>query len=162
MMDKIAFDKSWKFQKHYLPEVEDILREHSYMWVDTRISTKYEDTKEATDVVSINTAIRFAVRIRRWKYLLKYKDLTIRSYSQGYKTELKKIKDGAGDFYLYCWENQTRDGICAYWLIDMSALRDSGLLDRATSRTNNDGTAFITIKEWELKDAGALLVDWSK
>jgi hypothetical protein len=160
MKDRHSFDKNWKFQERYLPEVEDILREHSYMWVDTRIGTKHEDTKQATDMVGLDNDVSFAVRVRRGGYL-KWKDLTIRSYCRGYKTELQKVKEGAGDYYLYCWTDYTGDDICAYWIINMDTLRQSGLLEKTEETDNGDGTRFIAIKEWELKKAGALLVDWS-
>jgi len=155
-MADYTFDANWKFQEEFIPQIDDILQQYAYLWASSRLGTFKEDTKQATDWVATTEAASFAVRIRRYGYI-RYKDLTIRSYCRGYKTEIDKLKQGHGDFYLYAWTDS--DQIIAYWLIDLNKVREADLLNRATSRSNGDGTAFITISEHELKSAGAIIAD---
>jgi hypothetical protein len=100
-----------------------------------------------------------AVRVRRSGYDKRFKDLTIRSYNKGHKTEVDKLRAGHGDYYLYCWTDAA-GRISSYWIIDLDTVREAGLLEKPTSRSNHDGTMFLTISRKELVVAGALLVDW--
>jgi hypothetical protein len=96
-----------------------------------------------------------AVRIRRAN--VRWRDLTIRSRIGHAKTEIHKIREGFGRYYLYCWTNESN--IISDWiLVDLNQLRESGLLENRKEITNKDGyTAFINIPAIELAANGCLL-----
>ncbi len=151
------FKLNWDFQKQYYGQVMDILRYLSYMWTDYRPGTEKEDMKQATDFVPESYTPAIAVRIRRTGYQT-YKDMTIRTYKNGHKTEIHKLREGFGDYYLYCWTDD-RNNITEYWFIDLDNLRESGLLSPPYKEKENSGgnTRFMAITKKQLLECGALL-----
>lgn len=143
------FKENWDFQKTYYPQIESIIRKNSFNFITIRIADVQKDTQEATDfIVSIDGG-DIAVRIRRSKY--KDRDLTIRSYCGGHKTEINKIKEGFGKYYLYCWTNENQE-ILEWILVDLNKLRHSKLLEITPEIENKDGyTRFISISTEKLK-----------
>lgn len=90
------------------------------------------------------------VRIRR--HDCDYRDLTIRSISRnGGKTELQKLREGFGDWYIYCWTNEKQQ-INEWMLINLNCVRESGLLGiYREDIPNGDGTFFRVVSFTELR-----------
>jgi hypothetical protein len=114
---------------------------------DFKIASAQEDLKDATDmVITTSGEKKIAVRIRRgnvWQ-----RDLTIRAWrASGVKTEWPKIKEGAGDYYLYGWEGPEKLSLVDWVLVDLHQLRASGLMECQWNLIRNpDGlTGFYAI-----------------
>jgi hypothetical protein len=137
------FNDNWNFQAGYYSQIKEIIKENASKFIKIDVADYESDVKRATDFVVKVTGGDVAVRIRRANQ--KYRDLTIRSYNNGHKTELQKIKDGYGQFYLYCWTNDN-DEICEWILVDLESLRNSGILENRSEISNKDGrTKFIAV-----------------
>lgn len=145
----------------HIPDCIDLLYQCLRYLVKIKPSSVKEDTKYAVDlVIDIPGVGDVAVRVRRPKYRDRYRDLTIRAYrTSGTKTELEKIRDGFAKFYLYCWLNY-KGKIEDWILIDLDALRKSGLLDNPRITANNDGkTGFADFHDFELRRANCLIAE---
>lgn len=162
---KATFVKNFAFQKPYLPEVADILRQHIHKLIlqqriSFRVGTLEEDMKHATDMVLEITSLdmTIAVRLRRSEKC-KWRDFTIRSkVPSGYKTEIDKLREGFARWYFYGWVNQS--SIQQYAIIDLDKLRqDTDLLQRSWRLIPNVGidTEFIAIPMDTVIDAGAIV-----
>lgn len=154
-----TFQTNFDWQQCYLPQVSKILRLHAGYFVDFVISNEEQDTRQATDMVlTVSGAGTFAVRIRRPDCV--YRDFTIRSQSRGGgKTELEKLREGWGNWYLYAWCDQ-RDQLSEWVLVDLHCLRESGLLERKRrEQPNGDGTFFIAIPVPELRTAESVIAE---
>lgn len=109
----------------------------------------YDDMNLETDVIVFGT-LRIALRVRRG-YSSNFGDIALRSHLRsGGRTEVHKIRDGLGDYYLYCW---TADGstINEWMLIDLDRFREE--MDNCLviyEHFNGDGSAFNTYSIREL------------
>lgn len=107
-----------------------------------RESTFNEDTKQCTDIVGYDISykmIRIAIRIRDYKYRDRFNDFTIRS------TQYPKLKVKDIQYYLYGWQS-AQIGIREYYILDMTKIRQSGILEESYNlKYNNDGTKFYVI-----------------
>ena len=152
------FKKNFSFQDGYLQQIQSIVSLNLQHMVTFRKGTQIEDSYQSTDmVINIDMGVAIAVRIRRPD--CKYRDLTIRSRSWGNgKTEIDKLRDGWGDWYLYAWQNK-QNVLDEWMLINIHAMRSSGLLgSKKVSRFNTDGkTAFISYSIDELFKSGSLV-----
>lgn len=150
------FKSNFAWQAGLLDNVRAILKQNAMHFVSFEIASDEQDMKQATDMVLRTTSrATISVRCRRSQY--EYRDLTIRTKSRwGYKTEIDKLREGWGDWYLYAWD--TGAGLTDWMLIDLHALRASALLlpGKYQVRPNNDGTAFIAIPLLDLVRAGAI------
>ena len=149
--------KEFEWASQYNGKVMEIIRKLAGKIINVREGTPTEDMKQATDmVVEVNVGA-IAVRVRRIKFNNPYDDVTIRSYSRGNKTEIHKIKEGWGSWYLYAWDR------CNNWVFyDIDRLRDSGLLeDEIKQIPNGDGTRFHSISVKTL-DKHEVIVDCSE
>lgn len=141
---------------NYLESFKDILERNSMHFLSLEVSDYEKDTQEATDMLIKIEGGDVALRVREPSCL--YRDLTIRSRSRwGYKTELDKLKEGFGDWYLYGWGNGY--GIVKeYILIDLHKLREFNLLNITRREiSNGDGTKFISIPIGELQMYGCIV-----
>ena len=148
----------WSWSDGFMPEVARILTLCSLSFFQFRIANAEDDLKRATDLtinIISTQQIAIAVRLRRPHY--QYRDLTIRAArSFGTTTELAKIKNGAGDFYLYGWTEGFH--IREWMLVNLNKLRTSGLLvkPRHVFTNKDQSTGFIAIPYTELRDAGCI------
>lgn len=156
---RVQFKLNYQWQEKYLSQVASIIREHAAHFVKLRLGTQDEDMKQAADMVIDVSGGTIGVRIRRMDVARNYRDFTIRaSVPSGVPTELDKLRAGHGDWYLYAWCDDDKEIITEYILVDLSKLRQSGLLDNRTrSWTNKDGTGFVAIAIHELRQSGALV-----
>lgn len=149
--------EDWSWADGYLPEVQRILTLSALKLLTVEIATTQEDLNKATDLVlRVSGSKAIAVRLRRVDYA--YRDLTIRaSRTSGATTELSKIRQGHGDYYLYGWTKGLT--ITEWMLVDLAALRACGLLERPWKLiSNKEGlTNFIAIPYSILQDAGCLI-----
>ena len=69
-----------------------------------RIADENSDCTQATDMYMYSIrGLRIALRVR-FLNMHTYEDITIRSRTAyNMKTEIHKIREGYGDYYLYCW-----------------------------------------------------------
>lgn len=68
---------------------------------------------------------RVACRVRRHKYLTDYPlDITFRSgRPSGVKTELEKLTEGFGDYFVYAFASADETHLCAWRIIDLRVFR---------------------------------------
>lgn len=138
-----SFEKQFAWQNQFVNQVATILKENAMYLVDVKIAPIEDDLKRCTDMIIEIVGGSVAVRLRNETYK-KFKDFTIRSIvPSGYETEIDKLKNGFGDYYLYGWLNSSF--IIDEWiLVDLGKFRLSGLLDDSDRRNipNKDGTKF--------------------
>lgn len=144
-----------KISDAYLPAFKEILKMNSMNFLTLKVSSYAKDTQEATDMVVEIEGGDVALRVRDAN--IAFRDLTIRSRSKnGGKTELAKLKEGFGDWYLYGWGSQRR--IDEYILVDLERVRKFGILDVERKHIpNGDGTTFVSIPIGELEMCGCII-----
>lgn len=149
------FKDNWNFSEKYMPQVCEVLRANAIYLIDIRVASEQDDVHHSTDLNVNVTGGNVAVRIRRNNKT--FRDLTIRAYKGGHKTEIDKLREGFADWYLYAWEgiNNTFDD---WILVDINILRKSGMLNQNRYITmNTDGdSGFVTYSIPELVSCGAL------
>jgi len=135
--------------EEYKLKIEEIIRSVVGDIIKIKIGTPVEDMKQVTDItIKVRTG-NIAIRNRSdnvpWN---KFHDITIRSIlPSGHKTELDKIKEGRGKWYLYGWQ-YFKDWI----FFDLDFIRERKLLSNRQNIPNKeDGTWFISIPLMELK-----------
>ena len=139
-------DKAWA--DAFLFDIEEVVRGLAGHIIEIRLGTDDEDRKEATDYVVHVASGTIACRIRR---NCSFRDLTIRaSRPSGVQTELAKIREGWGRWYLYMWTE--RDEVVDWIFVDLDKLRASGLLGSAARQRNPDGVTFLPISVPKLTD----------
>lgn len=150
-----TFKQNWDFQSRYYSKIESIIKQNAGEFISVTVADTETDMKRATDFVIKVTGGDIAVRIRRADK--PWRDLTIRSYNNGYKTEIHKLREGFGRFYLYCWENDKHE-LSEWVLVDLDKLRETGLLDKQRKQfENRDGTTcFIAFGIRELEQVGCI------
>jgi hypothetical protein len=153
---KPAVKKDFIYAESKIDQVKEILRQNAMKIVKIEAATPDEDMKQSTDLKVNIKGGDVAARVRR-PYRT-FRDLTIRAYKNGNKTEIDKLREGYADWYLYAWENEF--GTLSEWiLVDINKMRSSGLLfEQRTVRMNGDGrTGFVTYSIEELVRCGALV-----
>jgi len=146
MFGETTFEKNMRVSKKYYPQVKNILRKNASLFVSFEDSTFEQDTEQACDTICVIKGGTIAVRSRR-PYPIR--DFTIRSVPMfGSITEYNKLKKGFADWYIYTWDNGSKD--LEYIIVDLHIFREK-YIDKpnAMNIPNNDGTKFHA---WELKD----------
>lgn len=150
-----------QFQHRLMPQVIDILRRNAGHMLAFRLADKIEDTKQSTDIVlEAENKLQIAVRVRRAS--INRRDFTVRAQVRGGgKTEIHKLREGWGHWYLYAWEHEGR--LAEWMLINLATWRDSGMATQERKLIPNkypngtlDGTGFYAYSVDELKAAQAL------
>jgi len=150
------FKDNWNYAERKMEQVKVILKSNAMHIVSIEVATPEEDMKQSTDLKIKVTAGDIAVRVRR--PYRDFRDLTIRAYNKGSKTEVHKIREGFGDWYLYAWESE--GGKLAEWiLVDIDKMRESGLIYQDKEiRMNKDGyTGFVNFSLQELDSINAII-----
>ena len=97
----------------------------------------HQDMKEATDFLLDSNSGQIACRVLTKKNY--EKDITIRSYKNGHKTEIDKLKEGYAKYYFYAWKTDTK--ILDYVILDIDVFRK--YLDNPIRIVDNgDNTGF--------------------
>ncbi len=146
IQEKIKEDHK-TFKWHY----KEILYRESRNIFKVQQSTTKEDMLEGFDYKIKFQKKEVAVRNREFG-AQKYLDFTIRASSNGYDSEIQKIRKGCGDLYLYVWQTECGSSIDYYMIIDLEAFRSSGLADSdRIYKQNPDGiTGFYAYSFAEL------------
>lgn len=159
------YRKNRKWADQFNEQVTAILRDNSMYIVQIEIAEDFDDRKYATDMHIKVHGGDVAVRLRRPKYFdSDYRDLTIRSrLSNGYRTELDKIKDGFCDWYLVGWIDHQYE-IGEWILVDLDELRRHKLWEGKREipnqpDRNGERSWFIPISAEELRQNGCIVTE---
>lgn len=152
-------DREWA--DSHLDQISAILKQNAAHLMDVQIAPDDVDRTSATDMILHLSGGDVAVRLRRPDCI--HRELTIRSRrATGNRTELSKIQDGFGDWYLYGWCNE-EDQIDEWILVDLDRFREERLWLRHREIPNKDRTTwFIAIFVDELRRSGCLVAEQLK
>jgi hypothetical protein len=145
------YSKQREWADYFMPEQQAIIEEFKgrldFRKAEKKHAYRYdqkEDMERNTDLLIFEyNSLRIALRVRDAN--IKYRDVTIRSYNKGYKTEVDKIKEGFGDYMLYCWGSLDKDKvptISDYLLFDLDCFRKLNDYFYMDNKDNKDGTKF--------------------
>jgi len=123
----------------YLPQIQRVIREVAPQLITIRVSTRSEDVHQASDYVVVTEQGSIGCRVRRPHTWERYGDVTFRSKVRGTrKTEIDKILEGWGRWYLYAWAlDNTSTDLEAWVFLDLDQLRASGLLLKKMREIDN-------------------------
>jgi hypothetical protein len=147
--------------KYFFPKIKKILNKNAYIIGKFINANESQDKIEGFDAVYISQSNKIAVRIRKYQFARKYMDITIRSkYDNGHDTEIHKIKNEYGDYYIYCWETPDGKSIHSYIIFDIKKFVTSGLVNTPTGENipNDDGTYFNTYSVIDMMKAGIIII----
>jgi hypothetical protein len=144
------------FGKSHLEAVHRVLKQNAQHILSIEDAPIEKDLHEATDMIVRVTGGCIALRIRRSH--IRFRDMTIRAKCGNAKTELHKLREGFGDWYLYAWSDGAGD-FADWWFVDLAILRASGLLDdgRAIKMNEDAYTGFISLQKEELTGVSCLI-----
>jgi len=142
----------WAWADGHMGAIVEILKENAMHLLSVKVASSKQDLKRATDLIISVVGGDVAVRIRRPEYRKRWQELTVRAWRLGdIPTELHKIRDGWADWYLYAWSNGN-GGLQDWLLVDLNAMRQSGLLKDPKIIRNRDGrTGFCAFGVGTLK-----------
>ena len=112
-------DKRWS--DRFLPEIKSILGVHLIGEPPVE-----EDAERNTDLMVLKLdAVRIGCRVRKHKFLSRYSDeFTMRcGRPSGTKTELTKVIEGWGDYFLYGFCDAGERSLSAWMLGDLKVFR---------------------------------------
>jgi len=146
----MAWREAKEWSDRFLPQMKRIIGEA--LIVEPPIE---EDMKRNTDLIVLGfKSVRVGCRVRRHEYLSRYGDeFTIRAgHPNGARTEIDKVVDGWGDYFLYGFAD-IREYRLERWLLgDLDLFRRwrEYELKRGckpwSNSTNGDGTSFHSFK----------------
>jgi hypothetical protein len=146
-----AAQRQWS--DYFVPKQQEIIEKYKQRLDFKKINKAYafkydrkEDMERNTDLLIYEyNSLRIALRVRNIENC-KWRDITIRSYNKGYKTELDKINEGFGDYMLYCWgliDKNNQPIIKDYLLFDLDLFRQRhDYFLEESDKPNKDGTKF--------------------
>jgi hypothetical protein len=156
----MGYQRQRTISDKYLNSFKDILIRNSMHFLSLEVSDFEKDTQEATDMVIKVVGGDVALRVREPS--CKYRDFTIRTRSRyGKETEIDKLRNGFGDWYLYGW-GDGHETVLEYILVDLDKVRKFKLLDMPIvaqwgRNRNYDGTEFISIPIGALQMYGCIV-----
>lgn len=147
-------------QLQFFSQIRRILNKNSYMFTNFTESTIDQDMFECFDAVFSFPDVKIPIRIRNYSYQ-KYLDFTIRSRTRyGNKTEIDKLKEGFGDYYFYCWLNESNVRIERYMIIDLNAFRKDVIHTPDSEMSNTDGSGFVTFKLYRIIQTSVMIFEY--
>lgn len=165
----MSFGPNWQFMLDHMPAIREILKElPAKYFLDFATTTPKQDMEQATDLILEIPGGTMAVRMRRNKFYQKALsygfDWSIRYECRGHRTEIDKLRDGFADWYFYGYSANDKDAVIAWWLIDLSLVRDEQLLADSTIQflgwpvhKNNDGTSALYVPLFYLEQTNCIL-----
>lgn len=157
MSDPCSYKGNWDFSQKTMPEVVKLLKKNAHHFIDFAAASRDDDLHHATDYIIAFKGGKIAIRVRRPN--CEHRDLTIRAYNNGSKTEIHKILEGFADYYFYGWTNGNNE-IKEYLLIDLNKLRQSPLLrdwQKHVIMNKDKKTGFVALSPFALLAADVLL-----
>lgn len=162
MNHQMAIRKRWSDQ--YLPDIKSILGRA--LKVDSNFvveATPEEDMRHNTDMIVLaDCGARISCRVRQCKQwsIKNYKnEFTMRcSTPAGGRTEIEKVLNGWGDYFLYGFAAESGPQLFAYFVGDLAIFRmwhsaylgSCGMPPGLPERPNVDGSRFRTYRIDEL------------
>lgn len=146
------------FADSYEETLREIVQNNVGAIAAVEVSGRVADMRAGADFRIIMRSGRDVLsRVRRD---VRYRDFTIRAFAGGSRTELDKLRDGYGGWYVYAWTDESGT-ICDWILVDLDHLRDSGELDkdRPVKRNRDGRTGFISIPIEDLRRADAVAAE---
>lgn len=169
----MSFEKNWNFAEKHMLAIRKILKQMpAEYFMDFAAAPAQQDMEEATDLILFVEGGTMAVRVRRHKYWTKNNDdpeWSVRFRSrQNKKTEIDKLREGLADWYFFAYSQDDKSELAAWWLVDLSQVRDNGLLDDLESwqlaslgwrgpYSNSDGSAGAYFPFDKLEQLGCIL-----
>ena len=162
----MSFSQEFGFAELHMPAVRRVLGElPAKIFFDINTAPIKRDMEEATDLVLSVSSGDIAVRIRRRKFYDRciekgYSlDWSIRVQSNGYRTEIDKLREGFARFYFFAYSEDNKGGIVKWWLIDMDNVRDVDILgENWPVFPNGDGTSGMYIPLSRVDVLGCVVV----
>lgn len=141
----------------YFNSIKRILIKNAHIFSEFIEATPKQDMEDGFDSIFRFNDIKIPIRIRKYVFAEKYRDVTIRSKARyGSRTEIDKIRDGYGDYYFYAWENKDSTSIYCYLIFDIKKFISANIVNNpsASDIPNGDGTYFnsYNISEMIKKD----------
>lgn len=163
-MSQVSFQNNIILENKYFPNAKRICGDCFFGRISGEKGS-FLDTEKATDIcLVVEGRIHVAFRVRQNFYYNNYKEeFTLRTRSRcGNITEIDKVRSGCGDFILYCFENELRNGLCMWTMINLDVWRKNEVNVLTPNIPNGDGTYFspfnysdfpkeIIYKQWEKK-----------
>ena len=149
-----TFKQNWDWQLQHIEQIKLIIKSQAMHIIKVEIASPEDDMKHATDLDVQIIGGRVAVRIRRD---IPWRDLTVRAINGNHKTEIHKLREGYGDWYLYAWT--TGNKVSDWILVDISVMRlNNCFTETRPIIMNKDGrTGFIIFSRKELQSIGAVI-----
>jgi len=143
MREDVARD--WQYSNRFLEHAQEIAGRALIVAAPLKI-----DQEENADLIMLRYEGRgdVAFRARRPEYQVQYPyDITFRSARvSGQPTEIDKVVDGKGFWFLYGFGSPVGDRLCAWTLLDLNRFRSAlfrGLIAPTNrNKPNADGTFF--------------------
>jgi hypothetical protein len=157
--NKISYQEKYEYPI-VLELLKSKLKNKKFKFV---VATKQEDLTLGLDCKLIfkNRTLTVALRGRTFGYR-KWKDMTIRIYNKGYKTEIDKINEGImSDIYIYYVLNPTKDKIVKCIIVNMKKLRKTCLNKLQKQNHNNDGTGLGYIEYKDLFENNCVMYSFN-
>lgn len=135
-----------ELEHKYKSTIENIVRKewkNIPMERTIEMSSDHEDMKLSFDM-KFENKLELSIRVRNYN-ALQYMDMTLRTKSRGGGlTEIDKLIDGKGQYYLYMWENKESTEIEEFILVDIEKLRPYLKVEhcKIAFKSNGDGTSF--------------------
>jgi len=149
----MSYKEDRAFGDKYLSTVIEILEKEFSKKEINRIviAPEYEDKKNNADILIYllcGAPIKISVRVRKYK---KYNcSITMRSVGTGgtIEVEWKKMKEGAGDYFIYLRESKDETTVDRYVLVDLDVIREFTECSRdaptlSSTYYNDDGSGCI-------------------
>ncbi|MHC4621765.1 MAG: hypothetical protein ACYTEQ_28825 [Planctomycetota bacterium] len=164
-LDRQVKRRPWRTEETFKAFCHWVARPHYSKFTVLDWSTEEEDRTAVADFVLDARPVMLANRCRARKAYVNG-DVTFRAYrGKSGKCEIDKIREGRGDFYVYVYDDEpySRNNPSAWLLFDLNKLRDSGYMDLAWKRYEEEGRkrggqgqfGYVT---WnELEECGALI-----
>lgn len=155
------FEACYREQENFYPDIKLILQTFCGLLDINEEGQTDKDFNEATDwsislrakpieSKSDKNEYAIAARVRGNEYLT-FEDLAIK-----YPAEYQKLKGGWGDFYLYCYKNETGRYIEKWYFVDLHKVRAAGLLDKDRGKLPAGDNPMYTIPFIELRNNGCI------
>lgn len=175
----MSFRAGWDFAELHMPAIRTVLKSlPSGYFLDFATAPAEKDTEEATDLVLSVSGGTMGVRVRSaecWGKNYSAPEWSVRWRSRmGKRTEIDKLRDGFGDWYLFAYSSDDKGGLASWFLVDLMMVRDTGILyadDEFGMNAlgwqgpwpNGDGSAGIYFPMKRLEELGCIMdAEWGQ
>lgn len=160
-MSPASWEREKQWADRYLPAIQDVVEDNvgKIVQIVVEASSPEDDRTRGVDYRVRAESGDIACRIRRLTSTQSLRDLTLRyRVPSGAKTEVAKIAEGFGRWYLYAWAYPDQIAFEDWMIVDLDILRRHW--DVVASRLpipNKDGSAFLAVSFESLCRIGAVV-----